>query len=210
MVRRPRAKKVFAKKRRTKASEMADDDNSKSALRPAPELEGRRPLGMEQSTIPKALDDEDRRHAWGLPGADQAGNYMIELNLMHQGGLKGAQKRFDELCEDMGIQTSPKQVSKSYYSWSVSLNDLRRLVKRDEDRDDAKNDRTKLAIYKVWPDFPIRPTLDKSVSTIKADAAVRTFAASGQGIVWAVIDSGVRADHAHFAERAASRFHCCG
>jgi subtilisin family serine protease len=153
---------------------------------------------MEQSTIPKQLDDKDRRSAWGLPGADQAGNYMIELNLMHQGGLEGAQKRFAELCEDMGIQTSPKQVSKSYYSWSVSLKDLRRLVKRDEDRDDAKNDRTKLAIYKVWPDFPIRATLDRSVSTIKADAAVRTFAASGQGIIWAVIDSGVKADHAHF------------
>jgi subtilisin family serine protease len=72
-------------------------------------------------------------------------------------------------------------------------------VKHDEDKDDAKRDRTKLAIYKVWPDFPIRATLDKSVSTVKADAAVRAFAASGQDIVWAVVDSGIDQNHTHFA-----------
>jgi subtilisin family serine protease len=71
------------------------------------------------------------------------------------------------------------------------------MVARDEQR--AGNDRAKIAIYKVWPDFTIRATMDKSVSTVKADAAARSFAAYGNDIVWAVIDSGVNKDHAHFS-----------
>ena len=40
--------------------------------------------------------------------------------------------------------------------------------------------------------------LDASVATVKADAARASFAATGRGIVWAVLDSGVCADHPHF------------
>lgn len=35
--------------------------------------------------------------------------------------------------------------------------------------------------------------------TIKADAAKRTFGSLGAGVVWGVLDSGVDADHPHFA-----------
>src|SRR3954468_20041161 len=34
--------------------------------------------------------------------------------------------------------------------------------------------------------------------TVKADAAARSYEANGRNIVWAVIDSGVQADHPHF------------
>jgi subtilisin family serine protease len=37
------------------------------------------------------------------------------------------------------------------------------------------------------------------VSTIKGDAAIRTFGSAGAGIVWAVLDSGIDATHPHFA-----------
>lgn len=42
--------------------------------------------------------------------------------------------------------------------------------------------------------------MDRSVSTIKADAARRSFQAEGTGIVWAVVDSGIDARHLHFRE----------
>ncbi len=58
----------------------------------------------------------------------------------------------------------------------------------------ARNDR---AIYRIWPDFPIDLRISKSISTVKADAAHRAFYAYGEGIVWAVIDSGIE-EHAHF------------
>jgi len=54
-------------------------------------------------------------------------------------------------------------------------------------------------IYRVWPDLVLRAHLDRSVSTIKADAAIRTFGSAGAGIVWAVIDSGIDETHPHFA-----------
>jgi subtilisin family serine protease len=151
---------------------------------------------MEQATIPIALDDPKRRAAWGITSENEPADFMIELNLLHAGGLEGSKKRFDELCGELGAATEPQQVSKSYFSWTVSLNELRELVKKDEEN--ARGDRRKLAIYKVWPDFPISSTIDRSISTVKADAAAKTFAASGRNIVWAVIDSGIDENHQHF------------
>lgn len=54
------------------------------------------------------------------------------------------------------------------------------------------------AIYKLWPDFPVQSQIYKSVATIKADAALRSFDAAGTDIVWAVIDSGIDGNHPHF------------
>jgi subtilisin family serine protease len=54
------------------------------------------------------------------------------------------------------------------------------------------------AIYQVWKDFEIFPMLVKSTSTVKADAARRAFSCDGNDVVWAVIDSGIDASHAHF------------
>jgi subtilisin family serine protease len=55
-----------------------------------------------------------------------------------------------------------------------------------------------LRIHHVWPDFKLRNCITKSLATIKADAAHRSFTAYGDGITWAVIDSGIQADHPHF------------
>jgi serine protease AprX len=55
-------------------------------------------------------------------------------------------------------------------------------------------------VYRIWEDQSIATTLTKSVSTVKADAAQRAFQALGDGIVWAVLDSGIQGDHPHFAK----------
>jgi subtilisin family serine protease len=54
------------------------------------------------------------------------------------------------------------------------------------------------AIHHVWPDFRIHSCITQSVATVKADAALSSFSAAGKGITWAVMDSGINADHAHF------------
>ena len=65
-------------------------------------------------------------------------------------------------------------------------------------------DRTKLdvnrfrTIHHIWPDFRIRPCIVKSVATIKADAAHRSFCALGKDVTWAVIDTGIDGSHPHF------------
>ena len=58
-----------------------------------------------------------------------------------------------------------------------------------------------LAIQRIWYDHPINPLIDKSVSTVKADAALRAFLAEGKDIVWAVIDSGIDQNHQHFGTK---------
>jgi serine protease AprX len=55
-----------------------------------------------------------------------------------------------------------------------------------------------LLIRRIWPDHALKPLIDRSVSTVKADAARRAFLAEGRDIVWAVIDSGVDGKHRHF------------
>jgi serine protease AprX len=40
--------------------------------------------------------------------------------------------------------------------------------------------------------------MDRSISTIKADAARRSYDAFGEGITWAVVSSGIEARHPHF------------
>ena len=54
-------------------------------------------------------------------------------------------------------------------------------------------------VFRVWPDYTLYPHLDRSVSTIKSDAAVRSYAATGEGVTWAVLDSGIDQHHPHFA-----------
>jgi serine protease AprX len=55
-----------------------------------------------------------------------------------------------------------------------------------------------LVIRRIWLDHALRALIDRSVSTVKADAARRAFLAEGREIVWAVIDSGIDGTHRHF------------
>jgi serine protease AprX len=58
------------------------------------------------------------------------------------------------------------------------------------------------AIFHIWPDFEISACINKSIATVKADAAHNSFTASGAGITWAVMDSGINKDHPHFRAHA--------
>ncbi|MCX5450809.1 S8 family peptidase [Streptomyces nigrescens] len=54
-------------------------------------------------------------------------------------------------------------------------------------------------IFRIWPDYVLHPLVDRSASTVKADVAYRAYGADGTGVVWAVADTGIEADHPHFA-----------
>ncbi len=53
-------------------------------------------------------------------------------------------------------------------------------------------------IHHIWPDFEIGSCMTSSIRTVKADAAQRSFSAHGEGITWAVLDTGIDALHPHF------------
>jgi serine protease AprX len=62
----------------------------------------------------------------------------------------------------------------------------------------AQYGRSGSVVYRIWEDQEISTTLTRSLTTVKADAAQRAFQAHGEGIVWAILDSGIQGDHPHF------------
>ncbi len=70
----------------------------------------------------------------------------------------------------------------------------------DQTSGKRKGTNTHRSIFRIWPDFNVKSLITKSVSTVKADAAKASFAAFGEGIVWAVMDSGIAKDHPHFRQ----------
>lgn len=54
-------------------------------------------------------------------------------------------------------------------------------------------------VHRIWEDHELELFTNRSVATVKADAARSAFNAVGEDIVWAVADSGVDGSHPHFA-----------
>lgn len=55
-------------------------------------------------------------------------------------------------------------------------------------------------VYQIWPDFTVSTCMTRSIATVKANAAHQSFAALGEGITWAVMDTGIQASHPHFRQ----------
>ena len=155
---------------------------------------------IARSIAPPALNDAASREKWGLPADEsELGYYMVELNLMHGTGVIGAGVKFLELYksivgEDQAAAHPPVALSKTYFRCFMSVKQWRALIAKDQENPDVNT----RVIYKIWPDFPVKPLIDRSIATVKADAAGRSYSATGDGICWAVIDSGISKDHIHF------------
>jgi serine protease AprX len=155
-----------------------------------------------RGVVPPVLHDPRRREELGLPADEKTpGRYMIELNILYRGGLHEAGKAFQKLCEEVLGSDCPKltPISKSYFQALLSVNQWRALLKVDDDR--AKHEPGRRVIYKLWPDFKVKALIDRSIATVKADAAFKSYSATGSGIAWAVVDSGIDGTHPHFGTR---------
>ncbi|HYX29445.1 MAG TPA: S8 family peptidase [Pyrinomonadaceae bacterium] len=205
---------------------MSDSDKPKSE--PAghleksdPEKPGFVPEALDRTVIAipllKDLKKEDEGEA--TPALHDV---IIDLNLEfpgdsnHPAGRIGAREwvkaKARELIDarvegepaDQWVKSSKEQFDVStpqYVFASLRGRVIRGLVTSDAAEHDADgSDFRRRAIYHIWPDFDIHPLTNKSVSTVKADAARASFAAFGDEIVWAVMDSGINGDHPHFKE----------
>jgi subtilisin family serine protease len=120
---------------------------------------------------------------------------MIELNLAFEGGPRKAFARLAELWRRVtGSEEGLTRLADEYAIGDLSMAQMKRLVSADA----AQLTWSHRCSYRIWPDFEVQPLIDASVVTIKADAAQRSFNSVGNGIVWAVIDSGIQEDHPHF------------
>ncbi|MFS4439554.1 S8 family peptidase [Paracoccaceae bacterium GXU_MW_L88] len=81
--------------------------------------------------------------------------------------------------------------TEGYLFGSLSRSSIKRIAKN------CRQDRNG-PIYKIWLDQPFQIDVYRSYKTIKCDAARIAFGAQGEGIVWAVADTGIDATHPHF------------
>jgi subtilisin family serine protease len=154
-----------------------------------------RPL-VQRAIVADALIDPEERERMGFdPSPDAAIPVVVELNLRHRDGLEGASAQFlDQFAERLPDQPPPERVADTYYRCELTEAAILRLVEDDQRQPDP----ARRAIYRVWPDFPVHPLVDASCATVKADAARRSYDATGRGITWAVLDSGIDGRHHHF------------
>jgi len=195
----PPRKRARKKRAETAAAGSKRTQDAQRARRVDPEEELLSMIG--RGVVPPVLRDPDRRVDMGLPRNDtDLGDYMIELNIQFLGGLREAAKAFKKLWESeipkRAGRTKPVEISKSYFRVSLSVDEWQGLLKRDER--ESNGDPGGRIIYKLWPDFKIKALMDRSVATVKADAAFKAYSATGSGITWAVIDSGIDGTHPHF------------
>jgi serine protease AprX len=129
---------------------------------------------------------------------------IIDVNLRHGEGRDSAKSDIFQFVADaiqaagdpnvqQGVHRSKSEASQQYVYAQLQGKVIRELVARDQ-RNPAR------AIFHVWPDFIVRAQIWKSVPTVKADACRRSFATSGKGILWAILDSGIDAAHPHFGQ----------
>lgn len=132
-------------------------------------------------------------------GAELLG-VLVELNLA--ASVEATRGRFlDRYAQVVApgpARPEPLRVTDSYLRCRLLRSEIRELLHLDQANGPSTTagDRT---IFRVWPDYVLRAQTDRSLRTIKADAAARTYATTGAGVVWAVLDTGVDGDHPHFA-----------
>jgi subtilisin family serine protease len=140
---------------------------------------------------------------------------IIDINLEYRAGAAAARDRIKEEVTEailkhrtskkvvQGINEEKSELSEQYFFASLEVAVIRALVKidnRERKTSDEPGARVhQRAIYRIWPDFPINALINRSLATVKADAARSSFSAHGQDIVWAVLDSGIDEHHPHFA-----------
>jgi subtilisin family serine protease len=148
--------------------------------------------------IAAPLRDPDARERIGLARArDVPVAVMAELNVQYRRSAAAAFERAEALWARVtgGAGPVPRRVASQYLVGELSMDQVECLVAADA----VPVEWPERSIFRVWPDFPIRPHIDATQHTIQADAARKTFTAFGKGIVWAVIDTGIAGDHPHFA-----------
>lgn len=169
---------------------------------------------LDASTISVPLLAILRAEQEGRSGPPRAHRVIIDLNLEYRDGRKEGRARALALVRqavaeastvdgEQGVNELKSELSDQYLFARLDGEALRHLVRLDRSGDvdslAAPAERAaRRTIHRIWPDFPVKALITTSISTVKADAARIAFSASGERIVWAVLDSGIDGDHPHF------------
>lgn len=134
---------------------------------------------------------------------DQRFDVILTLNELHHGGLEAARDALRTWLTSRNI--TPRDVA-GYVMAAMTGRQITELVTDQRSLFDTESGKTGPWIYRIWEDSDVSTCLTHSLVTVKADAAHRSFNALGNGIVWAVLDSGIDGAHPHFGKQAHTRF----
>ena len=129
---------------------------------------------------------------------DELFDVIISLNEFFRGGMEGALQAVKARADEWGVRNYA--AVSNYEFGRLTAAQILQLAAETQDLN-ALNKRNEAVVYRIWEDSDISVTLTRSLTTVKADAAQRSFHAVGEGILWAVLDSGIDGTHAHFAEK---------
>ena len=139
---------------------------------------------------------------------------IIDVNLLYPEGRATARKKISDLVAQIITEHITKEgidpvkqfineaksaLSNQYLFARLDARVIQELISRANPPKSATDQTAPVPlIYRIWPDFKVRALVNKSIATVKADAAMRSFSTNGENIVWAVLDSGIDATHPHF------------
>jgi serine protease AprX len=192
-------KKAKARRSSAKATRSGPKSRRRAASKPRKPAD---PFGktlLRVATMSEAfLARTAERRLLGMPAGNHAAMpVVVEMNLSHTDGLAEAATRFLKIFKELFPKgRDPLLLADTYYRCSLSVNQVRDLIRKDQMSVELKQ----RSIFRIWPDFRMKVLIDRSVSTVKADAARRSYDASGAEIVWGVIDSGIHEHHPHFTQ----------
>jgi serine protease AprX len=200
------------------AAELPESDPKKKPF--TPEVMDRTAIAIP--LLNKMIAEREKRKTDPDYKPEKPYEVIIDLHLSYPGGREGARARVEALvteilhdkkvrlqfdAEKQGIKKAKSALSQQYLFGRLEAKAIEQLVSRDNPppaQGRARKAKThdkraaKRAIYRIWEDFEVKALLTKSLSTVKADAALNSFATTGANIVWAVMDSGIDATHPHF------------
>lgn len=142
---------------------------------------------------PKRMQDVERGELRRLPKA--SGAPVTALSLEHR--VASVATALEELVSD------PEK---------ARIDPLRRFVAAHLTADElqqvaARHDA--MRVYAVWQSSRKSKLTDmRSMGAIKSDAALSSFRATGDRITWAVLDTGIQADHPHFKDSLTAVYDC--
>jgi len=195
-------KKSAGKKRTTKSKPQAEVSAASTKSSQIPDGNDRsfNPDVLESTVIARPLFDKLEKDGLAEPQ-----DIIIDVNRDYPGGRDRAQAQIRELIAGLvkahgargqGVHGRKTDMTRQYVFGRLRGDLIQELVRKD--RELAREEARKPALYRVWPDFEVQVLTERTIATVKADAARNAFGAFGRNILWAVVDSGIDGGHPHF------------
>jgi serine protease AprX len=167
---------------------------------------------IQRTLSPTLVTESLRSRLEDAPGARH--HIIIELNSQFPSGVEAARKQVKDTIAEVAPGSMERNLPTAQHPFvfaELTGDELSKLMLKDfalakqtqdllpptKRRPDGSVPREVRAIFKIWESAQIRPLTTVSIRTVKADAAQSAFTAKGEGIVWAVLDSGID-QHPHF------------